>query len=258
MGIDFNPGKWAKPKTDGDGINPYWGGAWGNIISGMSVAGILIAEVSATDTMDYMSIINNTIDDCASSSSPKDYYAGISLRMDPRTAGPAKVKNNIIMNSRKNASTKYGFYGPNDSADIDEDYNNLYPTKKIYWSGSETCKPCAVGITAHSITGKGQNSTNHKPLFVDGGRGDFRLATGSKCVGSGVIASNTNYLPTSKTPITIQGKTYCSERCDDNTLNFAYGIDPASTFTAGSYTPKWSARSGSWDMGAVLYSAVPD
>jgi hypothetical protein len=217
----------------------------------MQGPGILFAEVTATDTMSYMAAVYNTVYDCTKDSSANAYESGISLYLDAASAGTSLIANNIVESIRQNVSGNYNFYAPDDS-DIDETGNNFHDYDAVYWAGS-SCTPCAYDSGSLPI-GQGDGDTGNAPAFVNPAGNDFRLTGESPCRSAGQVVSSTGYMPTSGDPIDIQGVTYCDSGCDDDTLDFAYGLGTDTVFTPGSFSADWIARVNR-DQGAAVYEA---
>lgn len=254
IGVNFNPGRWKSPTTDSDGVDPNRGVAWGNIFTDISSSGFRTIEYSATDTLNHIGCVNNTFWHVATGDNLKTTYAGIGLTTDDATQGDTQIKNNLVISSRENMSSQYGLYSPVSSGDIETDYNCYFSPASVHWGGSSSnCAPCQYN-SGDVPNGQGVNDMSFDPEFVHAISGDFRLAEGSQAIAAGTTVSDTDYFPTSNDPITIQNTTFCTDGCDE-ILSFAYGVDASSTFTQGAYDPIWSARSGSWDLGAVIHGA---
>ena len=245
MGIDFNPGNWASPATDTDGVHVYNGFVWGNVIQD-SVTGLSITEYSATDRFQQIYFVNNTV-----------YNAGaFLLAASGNRLEDVFVKNNIL---RTSPNSSYTFRSPiPTSYTVEADYNLHWPAEhaNVYWTNSASCTPCAYD-SVNVPTGQGDNDLSADPLFVSYGSGDYRLSSGSTAIGAGVTVANTD-LPSFANLITIQGVTYCNNSggsCDE-LLSFGYGLGADSTLTKTSYSPTWAVRSGVWDLGAVIYEPV--
>jgi len=242
MGIDFNPGNWSSPATDTDGVHVYNGFVWANIIQD-SVTGLSITEYSATDRFQKIYYLNNTVHNAGA----------FLLAASGNRLENVYVKNNIIHTSPNGS---YTFRAPvPTSYTVETDYNMHWPSShaNVYWQNSASCTPCAYN-SANVPTGQGDNDLSADPLWMNWHPGDYRLSVGSTAIGAGVTVANTD-LPSFDNLITIQGVTYCNNSSGscDQLLSFGYGLGDDSTLTMESYAPTWTARSGAWDLGAVLH-----
>lgn len=248
---------------EGAGINLGWnwtadndniGGdgyfVWSNIINqtagggGVSISGTW----ENTDEFKNFYIYNNTIYRAVLDTENPAYFYAISDSVGNVSAivNGIHVKNNIIYNSRPNASEHVGI-SLTAQDDLAVDYNHHLSTNNmplVQYNGSE-CDPCDWN-SADRPSGYGVNDTEGDPLFTNPSSANLALQPGSPAINTGAdLSADDRALP----ELTIQGVNY--------TFSFSMALNPTTTNWLLVPPQVGTANQnnyGQWEKGAYVFT----
>ena len=160
------------------------------------------------------------------------------------------LKNNIFYKNRPN-DTSYLQLSLTDAVDetTTADYNWYWwpsQTSEIHWGSSDllTVDQVQAGSSNGLPQETGIAANEGDPGLTDIANGDYTIASGAAVIGVGVDLSQTI------ATLNIQGQTY--------PIYSNIGLDPATDWTTTPPTVIPKVRSGSWDLGAYVFTSTPD